>query len=65
MGLPAPSYFVTKSSVAASISFDFLNKLKSNFNIRDFHEIILSEGTVTLAILESRVLNYIQKTKDE
>ena len=41
------------------------DKLGSNFNIRDFHEIILSEGTVTLAILESRVLNYIQKTKDE
>ena len=40
-------------------------KLKSNFNIRDFHEIILSEGTVTLAILESRVLNYIEKTKNE
>ena len=40
-------------------------KLKSNFNIRDLHEIILSEGTVTLAILESRVLNYIEKTKDE
>ncbi len=40
-------------------------KLESNFNIRDFHEIILSEGTVTLAILESRVLNYIEKTKDE
>jgi uncharacterized protein (DUF885 family) len=36
-------------------------KLGSNFNIRDFHEIILSEGTVTLAILESRVLNYIKK----
>ena len=41
------------------------DKLGSNFNIRDFHEIILSEGTVTLAILESRVLNYIQKAKDE
>ena len=41
------------------------DKLGSNFNIRDFHEIILSEGTVTLAILESRVLNYIQKTQDE
>ena len=41
------------------------DKLGSNFNIRDFHEIILSEGTVTLAILETRVLNYIQKTKDE
>ena len=41
------------------------DKLGSNFNIRDFHEIILSKGTVTLAILESRVLNYIEKTKDE
>ena len=41
------------------------DELVSNFNIRDFHEIILSKGTVTLAILESRVLNYIEKTKDE
>ena len=40
-------------------------KLKSNFNIRDFHEIILSEGTVTLAILETRVLNYIEENKNE
>ena len=40
-------------------------KLESNFNIRDFHEIILSEGTVTLAILESRVLNYIEENKNE
>jgi uncharacterized protein (DUF885 family) len=40
-------------------------KLGINFNIRDFHEIILSEGTVTLAILESRVLNYIVENKNE
>lgn len=40
-------------------------KLESNFNVRDFHEIILSEGTVTLAILESRVLNYIEENKNE
>ncbi|MDC1371950.1 DUF885 domain-containing protein [Flavobacteriaceae bacterium] len=40
-------------------------KLESKFNIRDFHEIILSEGTVTLAILESRVLNYIEENKNE
>jgi uncharacterized protein (DUF885 family) len=40
-------------------------KLESNFNIRDFHEIILSQGTVTLAILESRVLNYIEENKNE
>ncbi|MDG1681638.1 MAG: DUF885 domain-containing protein [Flavobacteriaceae bacterium] len=41
------------------------DKLGSNFNIRDFHEIILSKGTVTLAILESRVLNYIETNKYE
>ena len=41
------------------------DELGSNFNIRDFHEIILSKGTVTLAILESRVLNYIETNKDE
>ena len=41
------------------------DELVSNFNIRDFHEIILSKGTVTLAILESRVLNYIETNKDE
>ncbi len=40
-------------------------KLGINFNIRDFHEIILSKGTVTLAILESRVLNYIEENKNE
>jgi uncharacterized protein (DUF885 family) len=40
-------------------------KLGINFNIRDFHEIILSEGTVTLAILESRVLNYIEENNNE
>ena len=40
-------------------------ELGSDFDIRDFHEIILSEGTVTLAILESRVLNYIEKANNE
>ncbi len=35
-------------------------KLGSNFNIRDFHEVILEQGTVTLAILEKRVNDYIK-----
>lgn len=38
-------------------------QLGSKFNIRDFHEIILEQGTVTLPILEKRVNAYIQKTK--
>ena len=38
-------------------------ELGSKFNIRDFHEIILEQGTVTLPILEKRVNAYIQKTK--
>ena len=40
-------------------------ELASEFNIRDFHEVVLEQGTVTLAILEQRINTYIQKTKDE
>ena len=39
--------------------------LGSEFNIRDFHEVVLEQGTVTLAILEERVHNYIQKVNNE
>ncbi len=35
------------------------------FDVREFHEIILEEGTVTLSILENRINNYIEKTKNE
>lgn len=38
-------------------------ELGPKFNIRDFHEVILEQGTVTLAILENRVNNYIQRIK--
>ena len=38
-------------------------KLGSKFNIRDFHEIILEQGTVTLSIMEKRVQDYIEKLK--
>ncbi|MDZ7614148.1 MAG: DUF885 domain-containing protein [Flavobacteriaceae bacterium] len=37
--------------------------LGAKFDIREFHEIILEQGTVTLAILEERVNNYIEKNK--
>ena len=40
-------------------------ELGSNFDIRDFHEVILSKGTVTLSILESRILNYIEDNINE
>jgi uncharacterized protein (DUF885 family) len=30
------------------------------FNIRDFHEVILEKGTVTLPLLEKRIFNYIE-----
>ena len=36
-------------------------KLGDKFNIRDFHEVILGEGTVTLSIMEKRVNRYIEK----
>ena len=38
--------------------------LGSDFDIREFHEIILEQGTVTLTILERRVNNYIERNKN-
>ena len=35
-------------------------KLGSRFDIREFHEIILEKGTVTLGILEDRINKYIE-----
>lgn len=35
--------------------------LGEEFDIREFHEVILEEGTVTLAIMERRVDSYIEK----
>ena len=41
-------------------------QLGSEFDIRDFHEIILEQGTVTLPILERRINTYIEEAlKDE
>ncbi len=40
-------------------------ELGQEFDIRDFHEVILEQGTVTLAILEERINNYILKAKSE
>lgn len=40
------------------------DKLDSKFDIREFHEIILGQGTVTLSILEERINAYIEKTKN-
>jgi len=39
-------------------------ELGSKFDIRDFHEVILEQGTVTLAILESRINNYIENNNN-
>ena len=36
-------------------------ELGSKFEIRDFHEVILSRGTVTLTIMEELVDDYIQE----
>ena len=35
--------------------------LGDKFDIREFHEVILEEGTVTLSIMEKRINSYIQK----
>lgn len=39
--------------------------LGGKFNIREFHEVILEEGTVTLSIMEKRMDAYIQKKLNE
>jgi uncharacterized protein (DUF885 family) len=39
-------------------------ELGATFDIRDFHEVILEQGTVTLSILENRINNYIEKVKN-
>ena len=38
-------------------------KLGEAFDIRDFHEVILEQGTVTLPILEQRINNYITENQ--
>ena len=40
-------------------------ELGTNFDIREFHEVVLEQGTVTLSILEKRINNYITKKKNE
>ena len=39
--------------------------LGDKFDVRDFHEIILEEGTVTLSIMDKRVQSYIDKKQHE
>lgn len=40
-------------------------ELGSEFDIREFHEIILEQGTVTLSILEKRIYGYIEHVKNK
>ena len=39
--------------------------LGEKFDIREFHETILEEGTVTLSIMEGRIRAYIERVKNE
>ncbi|NVK52376.1 MAG: DUF885 domain-containing protein [Flavobacteriaceae bacterium] len=39
--------------------------LGDKFDVRDFHEIILEEGTVTLSIMDKRVKKYIENKQHE
>ncbi len=41
------------------------DELGSSFNIRDFHDVVLGQGTVTLSILENRIGDYIRQVKNE
>ena len=39
--------------------------LGPKFDIREFHDVVLNQGTVTLSILEDRINNYITKTSTD
>ena len=39
-------------------------ELGSKFDIREFHEIVLEQGTVTLSMLEERINHYILRMKN-
>ena len=41
------------------------NALGEHFDIRDFHDLILKEGTITLPQMEAEVEHYIAQKKDE
>jgi uncharacterized protein (DUF885 family) len=41
------------------------SELGPKFDIREFHEVVLGQGTVTLSILEYRINAYIEKTVNE
>lgn len=41
------------------------NALGESFDIRDFHELILCEGTLTLPLMEAEVARYIEQKSDE
>ena len=41
------------------------NELGTLFNIREFHEVILEKGTVTLPLLEKRIIHYVQSKKNK
>ena len=38
--------------------------LENKFDIREFHEVLLEQGTVTLSIMENRINNYIESVKN-
>ena len=45
--------------ILKSYQGDGSSKLKEKFNIRDFHETILKNGTLTLPLLEDQISEYI------
>ena len=55
---------IFKGKTVDKIRYTAEDELESKFNIREFHEIVLGQGTVTLAILEERNNEYIENTKN-
>lgn len=38
-------------------------ELGTDFDIREFHNVILEQGTLTLPILENRMVEYVERNK--
>ena len=60
---PALAYKIGELKIR-SLRTKVKQNLGQNFDIREFHELILEKGTVTLSILERRVNNYLDKNKN-
>ena len=52
----------TEATIGLALRKEAEKKLKDKFNIRDFHESILKNGTLTLPLLQDQISEYISSS---